>query len=228
MLVGKPSPSGTLESLKGLVDVSNHGYRRFTPYYEYVLSSQKVNSPWGVEVSFHVFVTLAVFFTARPLIWSIFGWISQQCWNLLELTSGLFDGYSSPFLITLFSSLPPGILFCRVMPWATFDCLGDMTVSLPLATAAGGVPGMLGGMGMGMGDKTVRELFVGNTPQGTSDFVLLEFLNAAMKQVSLVWFVHFFSFFFSLFLLLLFFFNLSYCTVFFQHPRTCKLSTLLR
>lgn len=37
---------------------------------------------------------------------------------------------------------------------------------------------------MGMGDKTVRELFVGNTPQGTSDFVLLEFLNAAMKQVS--------------------------------------------
>lgn len=43
---------------------------------------------------------------------------------------------------------------------------------------------MLGGMGMGMGDKTVRELFVGNTPQGTSDFVLLEFLNAAMKQVS--------------------------------------------
>lgn len=42
---------------------------------------------------------------------------------------------------------------------------------------------MLGGMGMGMGDKTVRELFVGNTPQGTSDFVLMEFLNAAMKQV---------------------------------------------
>ncbi|CAN0469300.1 unnamed protein product, partial [Laminaria digitata] len=54
-------------------------------------------------------------------------------------------------------------------------------VSLPLG--AGAVPGMLGGMGMGMGDKTVRELFVGNTPQGTSDFVLLEFLNAAMKQV---------------------------------------------
>ena len=45
---------------------------------------------------------------------------------------------------------------------------------------------MLGGMGMGMGDKTVRELFVGNTPQGTSDFVLLEFLNAAMKQVRLL------------------------------------------
>ncbi|CAM9591014.1 unnamed protein product [Ectocarpus sp. 12 AP-2014] len=54
--------------------------------------------------------------------------------------------------------------------------------SLPLGAAAGAVPGMLGGMGMGMGDKTVRELFVGNTPQGTSDFVLLEFLNAAMKQ----------------------------------------------
>ncbi|CAM9584443.1 unnamed protein product [Ectocarpus sp. 13 AM-2016] len=54
--------------------------------------------------------------------------------------------------------------------------------SLPLGSAAGAVPGMLGGMGMGMGDKTVRELFVGNTPQGTSDFVLLEFLNAAMKQ----------------------------------------------
>lgn len=60
-----------------------------------------------------------------------------------------------------------------------------VAVSLPLGSAAtGAVPGMLGGMGMGMGDKTVRELFVGNTPQGTSDFVLLEFLNAAMKQVT--------------------------------------------
>ncbi|CAM9858846.1 unnamed protein product [Ascophyllum nodosum] len=55
--------------------------------------------------------------------------------------------------------------------------------SLPMGPGA--VPGMMGGMGMGMGDKTVRELFVGNTPQGTSDFVLLEFLNAAMKQVNL-------------------------------------------
>lgn len=62
-------------------------------------------------------------------------------------------------------------------------CLSLLVVSLPLATP--GVPGMLGGMAMGSGDKTMRELFVGNTPQGTSDFVLLEFLNAAMKQVSL-------------------------------------------
>lgn len=45
---------------------------------------------------------------------------------------------------------------------------------------------------MGMGDKTVRELFVGNTPQGTSDFVLLEFLNAAMKQVRLLCFFFYF------------------------------------
>lgn len=44
-------------------------------------------------------------------------------------------------------------------------------------------------MAMSMGDKTIRELFVGNTPQGTSDFVLLEFLNAAMKQVNRVFLV---------------------------------------
>lgn len=34
-----------------------------------------------------------------------------------------------------------------------------------------------------MGDKTERELFVGNTPPQTSEFVLLNFLNAAMAQV---------------------------------------------
>jgi hypothetical protein len=40
--------------------------------------------------------------------------------------------------------------------------------------------------GMGMADpsnKTARELFVGNTPPTTAEVVLLEFLNAAMKQV---------------------------------------------
>lgn len=42
------------------------------------------------------------------------------------------------------------------------------------------MPGMLGGM---VADKTELELFVGNTPPGTSEFVLLNFLNAAMAQV---------------------------------------------
>lgn len=97
---------------------------------------------------------------------------------------------------SLFHNLPASIVvFLSAVhtmryPSASLSCdttcplLTSEVVSLPLATGA--VPGMLGGMGMGMGDKTVRELFVGNTPQGTSDFVLLEFLNAAMKQVSLL------------------------------------------
>lgn len=63
------------------------------------------------------------------------------------------------------------------------------TVSLPVGVP-GSIPGM-GGMGMGVGDKTIRELFVGNTPLGTSDFVLLEFLNAAMKQVHFFFRGHF-------------------------------------
>ncbi|CAN0176940.1 unnamed protein product [Pylaiella littoralis] len=75
-------------------------------------------------------------------------------------------------------------LLAQVMRTAQQQQAAQGQFSLPLG-AAGAVPGMLGGMGMGMGDKTVRELFVGNTPQGTSDFVLLEFLNAAMKQVNL-------------------------------------------
>eukprot|EP00752_Nemacystus_decipiens_P017920 g16063.t2 len=77
-------------------------------------------------------------------------------------------------------------LLAQVMRTAQQQAGNPGQFSLPLGSAgAGAVPGMLGGMGMGMGDKTVRELFVGNTPQGTSDFVLLEFLNAAMKQVNL-------------------------------------------
>jgi hypothetical protein len=33
-------------------------------------------------------------------------------------------------------------------------------------------------------DKAELELFVGNTPPATSEFVLINFLNAAMAQVS--------------------------------------------
>ena len=36
---------------------------------------------------------------------------------------------------------------------------------------------------MGKGGNTIGELFMGNTPQGASDFFPLEFLHAAMKQV---------------------------------------------
>lgn len=51
-----------------------------------------------------------------------------------------------------------------------------------------GMPGMVPGMGgaagaQSAGEKTMRELFVGNTPEGTSETVLMEFLNAAMHQV---------------------------------------------
>lgn len=61
-----------------------------------------------------------------------------------------------------------------------------------------GMPGMLPGMpgmpmpmaapmggGVDPGTKTMRELFVGNTPPGTTQAHLIEFLNAALKQVNL-------------------------------------------
>mmetsp|Transcript_42078 Transcript_42078/g.82787 ORF Transcript_42078/g.82787 Transcript_42078/m.82787 type:complete len:551 (-) Transcript_42078:50-1702(-) len=54
-----------------------------------------------------------------------------------------------------------------------------------------GMAGMMGLPGMGpggvatTGEKTNRELFVGNTPEGTGENVLLGFLNAAMHQVKL-------------------------------------------
>jgi len=43
---------------------------------------------------------------------------------------------------------------------------------------------MMGGM-MDSSNKTARELFVGNTPPGTQEMVLMEFLNAALQQVKL-------------------------------------------
>jgi len=46
-------------------------------------------------------------------------------------------------------------------------------------------PGLLGMVANPTGDKTSRELFVGNTPPGTSELVLMEFLNAAMLEVKL-------------------------------------------
>lgn len=87
------------------------------------------------------------------------------------------DVHVNDIALTTFLQYPS--LPTRLPVTKRFSCV---PVSLPMG--AGGVSGMMGGMGMTMGDKTIRELFVGNTPQGTSDFVLLEFLNAAMKQVS--------------------------------------------
>ena len=53
-----------------------------------------------------------------------------------------------------------------------------------------GLTGMAGLQGMGGGPdvttKTQRELFVGNTPVDTSEAVLIEFLNEAMRKVNLV------------------------------------------
>jgi len=43
---------------------------------------------------------------------------------------------------------------------------------------------MAGGM-MDSSNKTARELFVGNTPPGTQEMVLMEFLNAALQQVNM-------------------------------------------
>lgn len=54
----------------------------------------------------------------------------------------------------------------------------------------GGVPGMMMNMMMATPmtnpqDKVMRELFVGNTPQGTSEILLREFLNGAMRRTNL-------------------------------------------
>ena len=66
-------------------------------------------------------------------------------------------------------------------------------VNMPMQAAGMGVGGIVGGLGMyggmpGMSmvePKEVRELFVGNTPPGTNEQVLLEFLNLAMRHVKL-------------------------------------------
>ena len=66
---------------------------------------------------------------------------------------------------------------------------GGMAAIPPIGMAS--LPGM--GMGMGMGmlaanpvqDKINRELFVGNTPPGTSDTLLITFLTGAMKRTNL-------------------------------------------
>jgi len=50
------------------------------------------------------------------------------------------------------------------------------------------MPGMMGGMGSGNADsstKTLRELFIGNTPENTQEVVLTDFLNKALIQVGL-------------------------------------------
>lgn len=44
---------------------------------------------------------------------------------------------------------------------------------------------MLYGANQAAQDKINRELFVGNTPPGTSELLLLHFMNAAMRRVKL-------------------------------------------
>lgn len=62
----------------------------------------------------------------------------------------------------------------------------------PIPLAPGGGGGGVGGLGPGLGlgmygvqDKINRELFVGNTPPGTSDALLVQFLTGAMRRTGL-------------------------------------------
>lgn len=64
--------------------------------------------------------------------------------------------------------------------------------SSPYGPAGGTAPALSGGLGMITGghalsaqDKINRELFVGNTPPGTSEALLMQFLNGAMRRVGL-------------------------------------------
>jgi len=96
-----------------------------------------------------------------------------------------------------FSSVPPEGLEAQMAAQTQAALLGMGQGGMPgMAAMMGmpgmGLPGMMPGMMPGMGGgnldattKTARELFVGNTPEGTGEQVLLEFLNAAMHQVKL-------------------------------------------
>ena len=57
-----------------------------------------------------------------------------------------------------------------------------------VAAAAPGMmqmPNMMFSVQQAANDKINRELFVGNTPPGTSELLLLHFLNGAMRRVQL-------------------------------------------
>ena len=65
---------------------------------------------------------------------------------------------------------------------------GGSARGLSNALAAGGVPSALSSIlaaQQAAQDKINRELFVGNTPPGTSEMLLLQFLNGAMRRIKL-------------------------------------------
>jgi len=85
--------------------------------------------------------------------------------------------------------VPPGVLGDPSITGGTGLLGASPAGGLPAPGALGPglqqFPGLLNMVTNTQADKTARELFVGNTPPGTSELVLMEFLNAAMKQVKL-------------------------------------------
>ena len=61
---------------------------------------------------------------------------------------------------------------------------GGLSALPPFGSTTGAQPGP-GGITAAQQDKINRELFVGNTPPGTSELLLTHFLNAAMRRVGL-------------------------------------------
>uniref|UniRef100_A0A7S2V5R1 RRM domain-containing protein n=1 Tax=Fibrocapsa japonica TaxID=94617 RepID=A0A7S2V5R1_9STRA len=92
-----------------------------------------------------------------------------------------------------FSAAPTGFAAAGALGVAALGTPG--AAANPLLAGLAGMPAMPGVAGLaGLGgiagmpvqaDKAFRELFVGNTPPGTSELVLMEFLNAALNQVKL-------------------------------------------
>jgi hypothetical protein len=84
--------------------------------------------------------------------------------------------------------LPPGVT-PEMMQMISGFGLPPPPPSLP---SMGGMGGAAAAASLGMlgidaaQQKIMRELFVGNTPDGTNEVVLMDFLNAAIQQVNLV------------------------------------------
>lgn len=91
-------------------------------------------------------------------------------------------GYSNPVVLPTAASATTSSAAAGVLnPAAMMAASGGLPAALALNPAL--IPGL--NLNLMAQDKINRELFVGNTPPGTSEALLREFLNGALKRVGL-------------------------------------------
>ncbi len=124
----------------------------------------------------------------RPLRTGAFP--NEYCYHhepLLAATAGAgvipgLMGYSNPVVLSTAASATTSSAAAGVLnPAAMMAASGGLPAALALNPAL--IPGL--NLNLMAQDKINRELFVGNTPPGTSEALLREFLNGALKRVGL-------------------------------------------